>query len=597
MASILPTSHARRAGVLCFALAAASIGCTGKLSGPARPEGIGPGGAGPDGVGPGGAGPNGDGSEVPGTDGPGGTDGAPSGQTASSLRCDTAAPVDPGPSPLRLLTREQYLNTLRDLVGNAAELSGTLSSVAEPSEFGLLQADVSLVELEDFQRAADTVAAKAVADKTLLASLAPCTGSDKRACARSFVQRTGSRAYRAPVTDAADIERHLKLYDLGAKTSHEHGIELLLRGMLQSPRFLYRVELGSDDKLADSAVRLSDYETAARLSYVFWKTLPDAALTEAAAAGKLRTPDELSAQLTRMLADPKGKSALSQFLATFMHLSKLPTLVKDPTLYPEWQNAAFRTALSEQARRFFDQVLGQEKGALSALLTSTSVPINQQLASFYGVSAGAEFTSVRRDDGHTAGLLSLPAFLAIQAKPNESSPIHRGKFVRESLLCEQLPAPPPNIPKPPEVQAGVSTRERMRQHEEDPACAGCHKLLDPVGFGFESFDGIGRFRAYDGGRAVDASGMLVGTRDADGEFDGVVELGARLAESAQVEECMTRQWFRFALGRFEQPLDDCTLTRAVDSFRAEGASLHALPRAIVTSDAFRYRRPIPTEMP
>lgn len=588
MASFLRTSRVRRAGLLCAALATASFGCTGKLDAPARPggpsSGIGPGGGSSDD-------PSGD------TPGGNGSDGAPIDQRGSSLRCEPSAAIDPGPSPLRLLTREQYLNTLRDLFGSAGALSGSLSSVAEPSEFGLLQADVSLVEVEDFQRAADSVAAKVVADKTLLASLVPCTGSDKRACARNFVQRIGSRAYRAPLTDATDIERHLKLYDLGAKTSHEHGVELVLRGMLQSSRFLYRVELGSEEKVADNAVRLSDYELAARLSYTFWKSLPDATLSDAAAAGKLRTPAELNAQLTRMLADPKGKSALSQFLATFMHLSRVPTLVKDPALYPEWQSDAFRSALSEQARRFFQHVLEQENGALAALLTSTSVPINQTLADLYGVRAGADFSLVARDDGHTAGLLSLPAFLAIQAKPNESSPVYRGKFVRESLLCQQLPAPPANIPKPPEVQADVSTRERSRQHEADPSCNVCHKLLDPVGFGFESFDGIGRFRSTDGGRTVDASGALVGTRDADGEFDGVVELGARLAESAQVEECMTRQWFRFALGRFEQGVDDCTLTRVVDAFHAEGASLHALPRAIVESDAFRYRRPIVKEMP
>ncbi|HEX6242886.1 MAG TPA: DUF1592 domain-containing protein [Polyangiales bacterium] len=590
MASLSRTSHAGRISALCLALATAPLGCTGSVDAPARPTGA------SSGVEPGASGGGPSGSD--GSDGPGGPNGTPPiGQRGSSLRCEPSAAIDPGPSPLRLLTREQYVNTLRDLFGAAGELRGSASSVAEPSEFGLLQPDVSLVELEDFQRAADTVAANVVADKALLASLTPCSGSDKRACARGFVQRMGSRAYRAPLTDAAEIERHLKLYDLGAKLSHEHGIELVLRGMLQASRFLYRVELGTDDKLAEDAVRLSDHELAARLSYTFWKTLPDAPLSEAAAAGKLRTPDELTAQLARMLADPKGKSALSQFLATFMHLSRVPTLVKDPTLYPEWQSDAFKSALSEQARRFFQHVLEQENGALSALLTSTSVPINQALAGLYDVRAGAEFALVTRDDGHTAGLLSLPAFLAIQAKPNESSPIHRGKFVREALLCEQLPAPPANIPKPPEVQPDVSTRERARQHEEEPACKGCHQLLDPIGFGFEHFDGIGRFRSTDGGRVVDASGALVGTRDADGEFEGVVELGARLAGSAQVEECMTRQWFRFALGRFEQPLDDCTLTRVVDAFRAEGASLHALPRAIVTSDAFRYRRPISKEMP
>lgn len=522
---------------------------------------------------------------------------APNGHSSSALRCDSAAPIDPGPSPLRLLSREQYLNTLRDLFGGAGDVRSLLTGVEEPSEFGLLQADVSQVELEDFQKAADAVAAKVVADKTMLAALVPCTGTDRRACARKFVEQSGARAYRAPLSDATDLERHLKLYDLGAKTSHEHGIELVLRGMLQSPRFLYRVELGSSDKVAENAVRLSDYEMAARLSYVFWKTLPDSALTQAAAAGKLHTESEIEAQLQRMLADPKGKLALRQFLENFIHLSQLQNLVKDKALYPEWQNQSLRSAMAEQARAFFQYVLDQEHGSLDALLTSTRVQINKDLASFYGTSGGSTFAAVEHDDGHTAGLFSLPALLAIQAKPSESSPIHRGKFVREALFCEQLPTPPPNIPNPPEVQAGVSTRERMRQHEVDPTCSGCHQRLDPVGFGFEHFDGLGRFRQKDGGREVDASGEVLGSRDADGKFEGVVELAQRLASSAQVEECMTRQWFRFAVGRFEQRVDDCTVKNTLDAFKAEDTSLHALPRAIVKSAAFLYRRPIVKETP
>jgi hypothetical protein len=564
-------------------------GCTGNLDGPTGP---GRGSAGQ--LEPGAASGQVDehGNPVP------DSDGRPIGQSGLALRCDPAAPIDPGPSPLRLLSREQYFNTLRDLFGAAGDVRSLLTGVEEPSEFGLLQADVSLVELEDFQKAADAVAAKVVADKTMLAALAPCTAADKRACARSFVEKSAARAYRAPLTDAADIERHLKLYDLGAKTSHEHGIELVLRGVLQSPRFLYRVELGSSEKVADNAVRLSDYELAARLSYVFWKTLPDTTLTQAAAAGKLHTPDELEAQLERMLADPKGKLALRQFLENLMHLGQLPNLVKDKTLYPEWQNQALRTAMAEQARAFFEHVLDKQSGSLEALLTSTTLQVNKDVASFYGLSGGTSFAPVEHADGFTAGLLSLPALLAIQAKPNESSPIYRGKFVREALLCEQMPTPPANIPKPPEVQAGVSTRERLRQHEVDPSCSGCHNMLDPVGFGFEHFDALGRFRSKDGGRDVDALGELIGSRDADGKFEGVVELAARLAGSAQVEECMTRQWFRFALGRFEQKqLDDCTLSDSYAAFKQESNSLHALPRAIVRSAAFLHRRPIVKETP
>jgi hypothetical protein len=513
------------------------------------------------------------------------------GMSSAELHCDEQ-PIDPGPAPLGLLSREQYLNTLRDLFGAAGDVNALLAQVDAPSAFGLAQGDVSQLELEDFQQAAEAVAAKVVADKNMLASLVPCTGTDKRACAKSFLTRFGARAYRAPISDAADIERHLKLYDLGAPTSHEHGIELLLAGLLQSPRFLYRVEIGTTDRVADAAVKLSGYEVAARLSYVFWKSLPDDMLTEAARSGALATREGVAKELTRVLATSKGKLALRQFLESLIHLEKVDGLVKDKTLYPEWQNKALRSALTTQAQTFLSYVLDRQDGALGALLTSPTVFANKDLASFYGVTAGDSFTVVEPSAGVAAGLLSLPALLAIQAKPSESSPIYRGRFVRESLLCEQLPSPPANVPKPPEVQAGVSTRERLRQHEVDPSCSGCHQRLDPVGFGFENFDAIGRYRANDGGKPVDAHGEIMGSQDADGKFDGVAALGERLAASEQVRQCMTRQWFRFALGRFEQKVDACAVAKLDEAFAAQDDSLNALPAAIIASDAFLYRRPI-----
>jgi hypothetical protein len=513
------------------------------------------------------------------------------GMSSAELKCDER-PIDPGPAPLQLLSREQYLNTLRDLFSGAGDVSALLASTEAPSAFGLAQGDVSQVELEDFQKVASTVAAKVVGDKTMLASLVPCTGSDKRACARMFLQRFGARAYRAPIPDGADIERHLKLYDLGAATSHEHGIELLLSGLLQSPRFLYRVELGTGEHVADAAVKLSGHEIAARLSYVFWQSLPDDMLSQAASAGALATREGIAKELERLLAHSKGKLALQKFLEGLLHLEKVAGLVKDKTLFPEWQNTALRSALTAQAQRFLSYVLDEQDGSLAALLTSPTVFVNRELGSFYGVTGGDSFTPMRPSTGEASGILSLPALLAIEAKTNESSPIYRGRFVRERLLCEQLPAPPANIPKPPEVQAGVSTRERLRQHEEDLSCSGCHQRLDPVGFGFESFDAIGRYRTDDGGKPVDARGELIGSEDADGRFEGVAELGERLAASTQVEACMARQWFRFALSRFEQKADACAVAQLREAFAAEDSSLHALPAAIIESDAFMYRRPI-----
>jgi hypothetical protein len=237
-------------------------------------------------------------------------------------------------------------------------------------------------------------------------------------------------------------------------------------------------------------------------------------------------------------------------------------------------------------------VLTQEGGKLSALFTSKTVFYNQDLAAYYGLSAGSSFESTTFDHDRAFGMLTLPAVLSLLAKPAESSPIYRGKFVREALLCQLLPAPPPNIPKPPDVEPGVSTRERLSQHEQDEACSSCHSLIDQIGFGFEHYDTLGRYRSEDGGKPVDASGEVFDTDDLDGKFVGVGELARRLASSTQVQECVTRQWFRFALSRFERDVDNCNLKRILDRLRASEVSLNVLPRALIESDAFMYRRPL-----
>jgi hypothetical protein len=581
-----------RSPIISVGLLLALAACSGTISGPPDPNDSAP----SDGDGPS--------DEQPGTSGASGGDGDtdepmvdPDGPGGDPPIDCAKQPIDPGPAPLRLLTRAQYVSTVRDLFDEATLSEGALHAALGPateaSAFGLLQPDVTQVEVEGFQKAAELIAKTVVESTAALNAVAPCTEPDQAACAQSAIRRFGARVYRAPITEDADIERHVMLFQAGASTSYAHGVELLLRGMLQAPRFLYRVELGTNEAASDNAVRLSPHEIAARLSYWVLGTAPDDALIEAAENGALATPAGIEAQLARMLEDPRGAALLKRFLEDWSHLSALDTLIKDPELYPEWQEPELREAMRAQASAFFDHVLETQGGTLSALLTSRSVLVNDALASFYGMAeVGSAFEAVELPAEEASGMLSLPALLAILAKPDESSPIYRGKFVREMLLCQQLPAPPANIPPAPEVEAGVSTRERLRQHEVDTACSGCHQLLDPIGFAFERFDAIGRYRTMDGGEVVDTRGALNATRDADGALDGITELGERLAQSAEVEECMTKQWFRFALERFEQDVDACSMQRLVDRFKASGQDLNALPAALISSDAFLYRRPI-----
>jgi hypothetical protein len=249
--------------------------------------------------------------------------------------------------------------------------------------------------------------------------------------------------------------------------------------------------------------------------------------------------------------------------------------------------------MQAQARAFFDNVLGSQAGSLSALLTSPTVFYNSDLGSYYGVTGGTTFQSLTMPAGKASGLLTLPAFLTLMAKPDQPWPIYRGEFVRQALLCQDLPSPPADVPKPPDVMPGVSTRDRLSQHETNPACSGCHTLMDPIGFGFANYDGLGRLQTTDGNQAVDVSGNIEASgslrTDIDGPFNGVAELATKLAGSKQVRQCVARQWFRYTMNRYEETPDACSMKSIDDAFQAANESLNALPQALVQSDAFLYR--------
>ncbi|HEY0707756.1 MAG TPA: DUF1592 domain-containing protein [Polyangia bacterium] len=546
------------------------------------------------GVQPGAMKPSGSGSSPGGNTGAGGSPGGSVPMPAAA--CTPGAP-DPGDAPLQLLTQEQYLNTLRDLFGNV-DLRSVYPQANNASVLGLAQGDIDLVALENYQRAANLVATAVVGNKANLDKIAPCAvGTDGKMCARSFLQNFGAKIYRAPLAPA-DVDRHLPLYDAAVGQGYARGIEFLLRGMLQSPRFLYRMEFGTGEAVGSKAVKLSGYEVAARLSYALWKSTPDDALRAAAARGDLNTKEGVANELKRMLQDARGKAAMPRFLEDWVHLPNVYAIAKDGARFPEW-NDQLRASMFNQARSFFDEIVNQAGGNLGALLTSSTTFVDKNLAGFYGMDAGAiadnSFMKTQRS-GFEAGFFALPAFLAIQAKAGEGSPIYRGKFVREHLLCQELPAPPPDVPAAPDIKPGVSTRERLAQHVADPSCAGCHSLIDPIGLGFEHYDGIGRYRTMDAGKPVNAKGEVLGTNDANGAFVGVPELAAKLAKSRDLSDCMAKQWFRYAMARIEQPADKCSMESLLNSFRASNNDLRSLPLALVQTDAFLYRRPMGTEV-
>ena len=413
---------------------------------------------------------------------------------------------------MRLLTRAQYLNTVRDLFGDVDGLPAALGATARGFGVRPHAARLTQVELEGFQNAAELIALQVTADPARLRALAPCANGADAARVRARVHRPsfGARAYRAPLTDSADVDRHLALYDAGAETSYAHGIELLLRGMLQAPRFLYRVEIGTGEMRSDRAVALSGYEIAARLSYLVLGHLPDTALIAAADEGRCRRPKASPMQLARSCRSERGAGLVRRLPRPACSTStdvQRASRTKRSTPSGPTTRCATRCAIRRGAS---STTCSTTKGARSRR-SSRRAPCSSTRA--LGLLRRAGRRRLQRARARRRTRVRHPD-LARAARACWPSPTRARRSTAASSCARRCsasscPRRPPTSPSRPRSSPGVSTRERLRQHEVDPACSGCHQLIDPIGFGFEHFDAIGRYRDDDGGKAVDARGELV----------------------------------------------------------------------------------------
>jgi hypothetical protein len=499
--------------------------------------------------------------------------------------CENAA-VDPGTSPIRRLNRTEYDNTVRDLLGDTTHPSSTF-----PPDEQLLGFDNNATALtlsptlaEQYMNSAEALVA--AAPLTTLVSCDPVALGES-ACATQAIQTFGKRAYRRPLT-GTEVSRMLTLYNWarGQAQDFATSMRVVAQAMLQSPKFLYRVELGGSQ--VGQGLQISGYEMASRLSYFLWQSMPDDALFAAADQGELSTPAQIEAQARRMLSDPRARTTVANFHRQWLEQDNLDRAIKDPTLFPNF--AALQPSMREESRRFVDDVFWSD-GHAPALFTSTYTFADSALARFYGATApsGSGFQKVNLDPTQRSGVLTQAGWLSTWAKPDRTSPIHRGKFVREQLLCMQLAAPPANVPPPPPLDPTKTQREQLMVHSQNASCNACHKLMDPVGFGFEGYDAIGAVRATENGLPVDTSGEVVQGGDATGTFNGAVELSQRLSKSTTVMGCVTTQWFRFAAGRADSIADACTQKRLVARFSAAGWDMKELLVALTQTDAFLYR--------
>ncbi len=503
---------------------------------------------------------------------------------------------DPGPAPLRRLTHTQYNNTVDDLFPGADIPPQTILVDPKSGGFendGELQNPSALL-IEQYQKAAVAVTDAALDGIGVWLPCAPDGGANPTQCGHDFLVDFGARAFRRPLTDD-ERAAFLGFFDERlAADNFNVALQLAMQAFLQAPPFLYFLEFnGAPVDGQSDIVLLDDYEIAARLSYFLWDTTPDAALLAAAAAGELTTEAGLEQQARRLLGEAPARRAVVNFHRQWLDFEKTELSSLDEATYPAWDPETTNHALLEELRRFIEHTIFDGEGTLAALLTSSESFADATVAEIYGVPAPAEpWGPVSLDPSQRAGVLTTPGWLSGHAHAVNPSPVQRGVFVMERLLCQVAPPPPADVDtNPPDggAEDPKTNRERYDQHTQDATCASCHKIIDGIGFGFEHYDSAGRYRELDNGFPVDASGELIGT-DVDGPFVDGIELAQRLGQSEVVRSCVVSQYFRYALGRAPEISDGCTQAALQAEFETTGGDIHELLVSVVLSDAFRYRR-------
>jgi hypothetical protein len=493
--------------------------------------------------------------------------------------------IDPGPEPdvtppapaLRRLTVQQYQNALVDLFGEDLVLPTSLEPDTTLEGLASLGAAVSATSplgVERYEAAAFQVAEQVVDPERIGCQPA---GNRDATCARQFVETIGRRVYRRPLT-ADETERLVTLLvDVGGEAGDfQEGARTALAAMLQSPHFVYRME--------HTEGQLEAYEIANRLAWFLWNGPPDEALLEAAARGDLATRDGRLVQVERMEADPRFRRGVRDFFTELFHLELLPSLTKDPTVFPHASPELWASAREETLMGVEDLVVNRD-GDYRELLTSRRTWIDNRLAALYGVEAptldGFGWTELPESTGRV-GLLGHASILGLYAHPTSSSATRRGKFIRGTLLCQWIAPPPADVDTSiPEASNAPTLRDRLLVHQEDPTCASCHIPLDSVGLALENFDGTGRWRDEENHTPIDASGEV-----GDLSFQNAAEMAPAIAAQEDYTTCITERLYAYGVGHPIVAGEDEVLAWLHEDFVANGHSVRHLMTAIAVSDAF-----------
>ncbi len=418
----------------------------------------------------------------------------------------------------------------------------------------------------------------------------PGNAAEEAPCARQILSALARRAYRRPVT-GRDLAPLVAFYEQGRLAGgFEAGIERALRALLVSPDFLFRVVSDPPGAEPGTPYRLSGLELASRISFFLWSSLPDDELLAVAEAGGLDDPAVVEAQVRRMLADPRSEALASNFAGQWLRLRNISGALPSDVLFPDF-GESLRQDFVRETELFFDSILREGRG-VTDLLTADHTFLNERLARHYGVPGvyGSDFRRVSLADGNRRGLLGQGSILTVTSYPDRTSPVGRGKWVLENVLGTPPPPPPPNVPElEPAEDTGrvLAMRERMEQHRENPVCASCHRVMDPLGLALENFDAIGRWRGHmPGGGAIDASGTMP---DGTG-FDGPAELrGLLVRDREQFATVVAEKLLIYALGRGIEYYDAPAVRRIVRGSAADDYGLASLVVGVVQSTPFQLR--------
>lgn len=505
-------------------------------------------------------------------------------------------PFAPAAGTLQRLTKGRYLAAVQDLLGPGLTLPTDLE--VDTPLFGFTSVGASTLTIgpraaEQYEAAALSLAHQVFLDPVRREAFVGCTPSGAAdPCVRVFLGNFGRRAFRRPLT-AEELDRWQAVVTRIETSLRDvwTGLELVTAGLLQSPYFLYRVEIGAPDPNDPSRYKYDGYELATRIAFFVWGTTPDEELLSAASRGDLDNPAGVEAQTRRLLASPRARDGLLGFFSEHLKLDRLEGLTKSPASFPQF-TPAMGPAMREEILRLVEaEVLGAS-GDFRRLLTAQRAFVNDDLARIYYLPGpGPELTPVDLPaNSPRRGILTTAGFLALNAHETITSPTYRGRYIRQSLLCQDIPPPPPNVnpnvPEPPANSGPQTFRQRLESlHLANPTCAGCHSLMDPLGFGLEGFDAIGAYRTTDNGLPVNASGTLDGQR-----FRDASELAQLIAGHRDLGACLAKMTYRHATGHKETVGETVTLRGVTEPFVAANFNFDALVVAITTSDGFRYAK-------